>query len=81
MTVEFPLHFMHEGERGRVAGIRWREEDVERRLVEMGFQKGVAFEVVLYDPQRGITVRLPDREVLIVPWLAPVIYATEDPAG
>ena len=81
MTVEFPLHFMLEGERGRVAGIRWREEDVARRLVEMGFQKGVAFEVVLYDPQRGITVRLPGREVSIVPWLAPVIYATEDPAG
>jgi Fe2+ transport system protein FeoA len=72
---------MHEGERGRVAGIRWLEEDVERRLVEMGFEKGVAFEVVLYDPQRGITVRLPGREVSIVPWLAPVIYATEDPAG
>lgn len=81
MTVEFPLHFMHEGERGRVAGIRWREEDVARRLVEMGFEKGVSFEVVHYDPQRGITVRLADREVSIVPWLAPVIYATEEPGG
>ena len=78
MTVEFPLHFMHEGERGRVAGIRWLEEDVERRLVEMGFKKGVAFEVVHYDPQCGITVRLPDRDVSNVPWLAPVIYATEE---
>ncbi|MGH7573107.1 MAG: FeoA family protein [Gemmatimonadota bacterium] len=78
MTVEFPLHFMHEGERGRVAGIRWLEADVERRLVEMGFKKGVAFEVVQYDPQCGITVRLPDRDVSIVPWLAPVIYATEE---
>jgi Fe2+ transport system protein FeoA len=47
----------------------------------MGFEKGVAFEVVHYDPKRGITVRLRDREVSIVPWLAPVIYATEDPAG
>ncbi|MGH7564934.1 MAG: FeoA family protein [Gemmatimonadota bacterium] len=78
MTVEFPLHFMHEGERGRVAGIRWLEVDVERRLVEMGFKKGVAFEVVHYDPQCGITVRLPDRDVSIVPWLAPLIYATEE---
>lgn len=80
VKVEFPLHFMHAGERGRVAGIRWKEEDVARRLSEMGFEKGVPFEVVEYDPQRGITVRIQSREVLIVPWLAPVIYATEDPA-
>lgn len=78
MTVEFPLHFMHEGERGRVAGIRWNEEDVARRLTEMGFEKGAPFEVVAYDPERGITVRIQDREVRVVPWLAPVIYATEE---
>lgn len=81
MTVEFPLHFMHRGERGRVAGIRWGEGDVTQRLAEMGFEKGAAFEVVAYDEERGITVRIGDREVTIVPWLAPVIYATEDPAG
>lgn len=80
MKVEFPLHFMHKGERGRVAGIRWREEDVENRLVEMGFEKGVSFEVVAYDEERGITVRIEDRELTLVPWLAPVIYATEEPA-
>lgn len=80
MVVEFPLHFMRRGERGRVVGIRWREEDVEQRLVEMGFEKGVAFEVVDYDEERGITVRLADRELTLVPWLAPVIYATEEPS-
>lgn len=79
MNVEFPLHFMQKGERGRVVGIRWREEDVEQRLVEMGFEKGVRFEVVEFDAERGITVRLPDRELTLVPWLAPVIYATEEP--
>ena len=79
MKVEFPLHFMHTGERGRVVGIRWREQDVEERLAEMGFEKGVAFEVTRYDETRGITVRLPDRELTLVPWLAPVIYATEEP--
>lgn len=79
MRVEFPLHFMRQGERGRVVGIRWREEDVEQRLVEMGFEKGVAFEVVAFDEQRGITVRIEDRELTLVPWLAPVIYATEEP--
>lgn len=78
MKVEFPLHFMQQGERGRVAGIRWNEEDVERRLVEMGFRKGAPFEVVTYDPERGITVRIESREVTLVPWLAPVIYATEE---
>ena len=61
MVVEFPLHFMRQGERGRVVGIRWREEDVERRLVEMGFEKGVEFEVVEFDEEHGITVRLEDR--------------------
>jgi Fe2+ transport system protein FeoA len=79
VNVEFPLHFMQKGERGRVVGIRWREEDVEQRLVEMGFEKGVRFEVVEFDAERGITVRLPDRELTLVPWLAPVIYATEEP--
>ncbi len=79
MVVEFPLHFMRQGERGRVVGIRWREEDVERRLVEMGFEKGVSFEVVEFDEEHGITVRLQDRELTLVPWLAPVIYATEEP--
>jgi Fe2+ transport system protein FeoA len=78
MVVEFPLHFMQQGERGRVAGIRWNQEDVARRLVEMGFEKGVAFEVVAYDPERGITVRIGGRDVRVVPWLAPVIYATEE---
>ena len=79
MTVEFPLHFMHQGERGRVVGIRWGEEDVAQRLAAMGFEKGVRFEVVRYDAERGIVVRIGGREVLIVPWLAPVIYATEEP--
>lgn len=79
VTVEFPLHFMQQGERGRVAGIRWNEDDAERRLVEMGFRKGASFEVVAYDPERGITVRIEGREVTLVPWLAPVIYATEEP--
>ena len=79
MKVEFPLHFMQKGERGRVVGIRWREEDVEQRLVEMGFGKGVRFEVVDYDAERGITVKIADRELTLVPCLAPVIYATEDP--
>lgn len=79
MKVEFPLHFMQKGERGRVVGIRWREEDVEQRLVEMGFETGVRFEVVDYDAERGITVRIGDREISIVPWVAPLIYATEDP--
>ncbi|HUP20742.1 MAG TPA: FeoA family protein [Gemmatimonadota bacterium] len=79
MRVEFPLHFMRQGERGRVVGIRWREEDVEQRLVQMGFEKGVAFEVVAFDEARGITVRIEGRELTLVPWLAPVIYATEDP--
>jgi Fe2+ transport system protein FeoA len=69
---------MQKGERGRVVGIRWQEEDVEQRLVEMGFETGVRFEVVDYDPARGITVRLADRDLTLVPWLAPVIYATED---
>jgi Fe2+ transport system protein FeoA len=78
VKVEFPLHFMHQGERGRVAGIRWNEEDVARRLVEMGLEKGEAFEVVAHDPERGVTVRIRDREITLVPWLAPVIYATED---
>lgn len=78
MKVEFPLHFMHTGERGRVVGIRWREEDVARRLEEMGFEKGVEFEVVALDEERGITVRLEDRELTLVPWIAPVIYATEE---
>lgn len=78
MTVEFPLHFMKTGERGRVVGIRWREEDVERRLVEMGFEKGVAFEVVAFDEGRGITVRIEGRELTLVPWLAPIVYATEE---
>ncbi len=80
MKVEFPLTFMHPGERGRVAGVRWNEEDVARRLVEMGFEKGVSFEVVEYEPERGITVRIQSRDVTLVPWLAPVIYATEEPA-
>jgi Fe2+ transport system protein FeoA len=80
MTVEFPLHFMVQGEKGRVVGIRWREQDVADRLAEMGFERGVAFEVVAHDPERGITVRLDDRELSLVPWLAPVIYATEEPA-
>ena len=71
---------MQPGERGRVAGIRWREEDVARRLVAMGFEKGVAFEVVRYDPACGITVRIGEREIPIVPWVAPLIYATEDPS-
>jgi Fe2+ transport system protein FeoA len=79
VKVEFPLHFMQKGERGRVAGIRWREEDVEQRLVEMGFETGVRFEVVDFNPERGITLRIADRELTLVPWLAPVIYATEDP--
>lgn len=79
MAVEFPLHFMHRGERGRVVGVRWREEDVAERLAEMGFAKGACFEVVAYDEERGITVRIADRELTLVPWLAPVIYATEDP--
>jgi Fe2+ transport system protein FeoA len=79
MIVEFPLHFMHQGERGRVVGIRWGEEDVAQRLAEMGFEKGVPFEVVAYDEKHGMTVRLKDRELTIVPWLAPVIYATEVP--
>lgn len=78
MKVEFPLHFMRQGERGRVVGIRWLEEDVEQRLVEMGFEKGVAFEVVSFDEARGITVRIEGRERTLVPWLAPVVYATED---
>ena len=71
---------MQPGERGRVAGIRWREEDVARRLVAMGFENGVAFEVVRYDPACGITVRIGEREIPIVPWVAPLIYATEEPA-
>jgi len=79
VNVEFPLHFMQKGERGRVVGIRWREEDVEQRLVEMGFAKGVRFEVLEFDAERGITLRIDDRELTLVPWLAPVIYATEDP--
>ena len=78
MEVEFPLHFMQKGERGRVVGIRWQEEDVARRLVAMGFEKGVPFEVVRYDAECGITVRIGDREIPIVPWVAPLIYATED---
>lgn len=78
MTVEFPLHFMHKGERGRVVGIRWGEEDVEQRLIEMGFEKGVAFEVVAFNAERGITIRIEDKELTLVPWIAPVIYATED---
>ena len=78
MKVEFPLHFMQQGERGRIAGIRWNEEDVERRLVEMGFKKGEPFEVVAHDAERGVTVRIRDREITLVPWLAPVIYATEE---
>lgn len=78
MKVEFPLTFMQPGERGRVAGIRWNEDDVARRLEEMGFEKGAPFQVVDYDPQRGITVRIHRREVTLVPWLAPVIYATEE---
>lgn len=81
MKVEFPLHFMRTGERGRVVGIRWREEDVARRLEEMGFEKGVEFEVVALDEKRGITVRLEDRELTLVPWIAPVIYATEERTG
>ncbi|MEJ2152029.1 MAG: hypothetical protein P8Y29_03525 [Gemmatimonadota bacterium] len=48
-------------------------------MTEMGFERGVAFEVVANDPERGITVRLDDRELSLVPWLAPVIYATEEP--
>jgi Fe2+ transport system protein FeoA len=76
VKVEFPLHFMRPGERGRVAGIRWNQEDVARRLLEMGFEKGAPFEVVDYDPERGVTLRIQGREVSIVPWLAPVIYAT-----
>ena len=81
MKVEFPLHFMRTGERGRVVGIRWREEDVARRLEEMGFEKGVEFEVVALDEERGITVRLEDRELTLVPWIAPIIYATEERTG
>lgn len=80
MTVEFPLHFMHPGERGRVVGVRWGEEDVAQRLVAMGFEKGVRFEVVRYDAERGITVRIGEREIPIVPWVAPLIYATEEPS-
>lgn len=79
MEVEFPLHFMQKGERGRVVGVRWGEEDVARRLEAMGFEKGVSFEVVRYDAEQGITVRIGDREIPIVPWVAPLIYATEDP--
>jgi Fe2+ transport system protein FeoA len=78
MNVEFPLHFMQKGERGRVVGVRWGEEDVARRLVQMGFEKGVSFEVVRYDAEQGITVRIGEREIPIVPWVAPLIYATED---
>ena len=78
MKVEFPLHFMQQGERGRIAGLRWNEEDVERRLIEMGFQKGERFEVVAHDAERGVTVRIRGREITLVPWLAPVIYATEE---
>ncbi|MFN2420421.1 MAG: FeoA family protein [Gemmatimonadota bacterium] len=78
MKVEFPLHFMQQGERGRIAGIRWNEEDAERRLMEMGFKKGERFEVVAHDAERGVTVRIRDREITLVPWLAPVIYATEE---
>ena len=77
MKVEFPLHFMRQGEKGCVAGVRWGERDVADRLVEMGFEKGVSFEVLAFDPERGITLRLPDRELTLVPWLAPAIYATE----
>jgi hypothetical protein len=44
----------------------------------MGFEKGVSFEVVRYDAEQGITVRIGDREIPIVPWVAPLIYATED---
>ena len=62
-----------------MVGIRWREEDVEQRLVQMGFERGVAFEVVSFDEGRGITVRIENRELTLVPWLAPVIYATEEP--
>ncbi|MFN2382755.1 MAG: FeoA family protein [Gemmatimonadota bacterium] len=79
MVVEFPLHFMHQGERGRIAGIRWREADVAQRLVEMGFARGATFEVVAFDPSRGITVRISGRDVTLVPWVAPAVYATEDP--
>lgn len=79
MKVEFPLHFMQKGERGRVVGVRWGEEDVAQRLVAMGFEKGVPFEVVRYDVEQGITVRIGDREIPIVPWVAPLIYATEEP--
>lgn len=80
MNVEFPLHFMQKGERGRVVGIRWGEQDVAQRLVAMGFEKGVSFEVVRYDAEQGITVRIGEREIPIVPWVAPLIYATEDTA-
>ncbi|HYO46767.1 MAG TPA: FeoA family protein [Gemmatimonadota bacterium] len=79
MNVEFPLHFMQKGERGRVVGVRWGEEDVARRLVQMGFEKGVPFEVVRYDAEQGVTVRIGDREIPIVPWVASLIYATEEP--
>jgi hypothetical protein len=44
----------------------------------MGFEKGVSFEVVRYDAEQGITVRIGDREIPIVPWVAPLIYATEE---
>lgn len=81
MKVEFPLHFMRTGERGRVVGIRWGEGDVARRLEEMGFEKGVPFEVVALDEQHGITIRIEDRELTLVPWIAPVIYATEERQG
>jgi hypothetical protein len=40
----------------------------------------VSFEVVRYDAEQGITVRIGEREIPIVPWVAPLIYATEDPA-
>ena len=81
MVVEFPLHFMVTGERGRVVGVRLREEDVAQRLAQMGFAKGAPFEVLDADPGRGVTVRIEGREVTLVPWIAPAVYATEADDG
>ena len=68
---------------GVAAEMRRRGHDVilgsAERFRTAAEKAGVPFEVVRYDAECGITVRIGGREIPIVPWVAPLIYATEEP--
>ncbi len=76
MSTEFPLTFMQSGETKPVVGVRCAAP-ARDRLIEMGFRKGVAVQLISAD-ESVYRVGVNDQEISLVPWIASYIYVGED---